>query len=387
MNLDSTSVLVVTALVVNVSGILFILETLLRRDEGAGRVWAIAFLAAMLTTLSYIIWVQQPAAWGAVAVGNSAFVVGTGCLWLGCRRFNERRIDWASALVGLAALGAAGAVVAAGPDGGDWAGAVWMFIPLVVFAGAGAVECMRGALGESRSAWVLAAVLAAQSLYYISRTTAFLTSGPESALFQTAFGTVPTSLVTIVLTIVAVVVASVLRASRVPMRGFVGSTFIVESDGIMPTGAFSEAFADVCGRARERGDPLAVIAVRIDDLEQISTAFGSEAARAITEVLRLGVRRHARSHACVADDGPTGLLVGIVVDSEREARRQAALIYRGLFDDLGAAGGEVIPVVGVGLAVSETTGYELDSLIEVAREAAQRAAHSVDNAVLVGDAE
>ena len=159
MNLDPTSVLVVTALVVNVSGILFILETLLRRDEGAGRVWAIAFLAAMLTTLSYIIWAQQPAAWGAVAVGNAAFVVGTGCLWLGCRRFNERRIDWASALVGLAALGAAAAVIIAGPEGGDWAGAVWMFIPLVVFAGAGAVECMRGVLGESRSAWVLAAVL------------------------------------------------------------------------------------------------------------------------------------------------------------------------------------------------------------------------------------
>ena len=47
----------------------------------------------------------------------------------------------------------------------------------------------------------------------------------------------------------------------------------------------------------------------------------------------------------------------------------------------------MIPVVGVGLAVSETTGYDLDSLVAVAREAAQRAAISVDNAVLVGDAE
>ena len=33
------------------------LETLLRRDEGAGRIWALAFLAAMLTTLAYVIWV------------------------------------------------------------------------------------------------------------------------------------------------------------------------------------------------------------------------------------------------------------------------------------------------------------------------------------------
>ncbi len=67
---DLASVLVMTALVVNVSGILFIVETLLRRDEGAGRVWALAFLAGMLTTLSYIVWVQSPGAWWAVAVGN-----------------------------------------------------------------------------------------------------------------------------------------------------------------------------------------------------------------------------------------------------------------------------------------------------------------------------
>ena len=35
MTLDLTSVLVMTALVVNTSGVLFIVETLLRRDEGA----------------------------------------------------------------------------------------------------------------------------------------------------------------------------------------------------------------------------------------------------------------------------------------------------------------------------------------------------------------
>ena len=95
-----------------------------------------------------------------------------------------------------------------------------MFIPLLGFAGVAAVECLRGALGESRTAWVLSAVLGVQALYYVSRTTAFITSGPESALFQSAFGTVNTSILTTTLTIVAVVVTSVLRASRAPMRGY-----------------------------------------------------------------------------------------------------------------------------------------------------------------------
>ena len=108
LDLDLYSVLVMTAVVVNVSGVLFIVETLLRRDEGAGRIWALAFLAAMLTTLAYVIWVQSPEAWWAIAVGNAAVRRGTGCMWLGCRRFNGRRMAWSSV-----ARGGRGGVAAA----------------------------------------------------------------------------------------------------------------------------------------------------------------------------------------------------------------------------------------------------------------------------------
>ncbi len=395
MNLDLDSVLVMTALVVNVSGILFIVETLLRRDEGAGRVWALAFLAAMLTTLAYVIWVQTPGAWWAIAVGNAAFVAGTGCMWLGCRRFNGRRMGWPSLIVAAAVIGAAVAVFVEGPDAGDWAGALWMFVPLVAFAGAGAIECLRGELLESRTAWVLSAVLGFQSLFYLSRTTAFVTSGPESSLFTDGFGTIPTSFVTVTLTIVAVVVTSVLRAARAPMRGHLrpaGSGGA--SDGIFSQDVFGGVMSGLCSRARWRNELVGVIAVRIDDLEQISTAFGSDVARAVTETWRTGVRRHAPSNSFVAEDGPSGLLVGVLVESPREARRQAGVIYRGLFEDLGRVGvggdagaGGVIPVVGVGVALSDTTGYDADALSSVARDAASRAATNVDTSVLVGEAE
>ncbi|SFS03963.1 hypothetical protein SAMN04487846_1730 [Microbacterium sp. cf046] len=395
LNLDLDSVLVMTALVVNVSGILFIVETLLRRDEGAGRVWALAFLAAMLTTLAYIVWAQSPDAWWAIAVGNGAFVAGTGCMWLGCRRYNARRMGWSSAAVAVAVVAAATAVFVAGPAAGDWAGALWMFVALIAFAGAGAVECLRGELRESRTAWVLSAVFAFQSLYYLSRTTAFLTSGPESSLFQSAFGTIPTSFVTVTLTIVAVVVTSVLRASRAPMRGHLRPAgFGTARDGILAQDVFDGAMTDLCERARWRSELVGVIAVRIDDLEQISTAFGSDVARAVTETWRTGVRRHAPSNSFVAEDGPTGLLVGVLVDSPRDARREAAAIYRGLFDELGMVGGGmsgdiggVIPVVGVGVSLSDTTGYDAETLAAVARDAASRAATSVDTSVLIGEAE
>ena len=80
MTLQLASVVIMTALVVNVSGILFIVETLLRRDVGAGRIWALGFLAAMLTTLAYTVWAQSVGGWWAIAVGNAAFVAGTPAL-------------------------------------------------------------------------------------------------------------------------------------------------------------------------------------------------------------------------------------------------------------------------------------------------------------------
>lgn len=388
MTLDLVSVLVMTALVVNVSGILFIIETLLRRDEGAGRIWALAFLAGMLTTVAYLVWVQADGAWWSIAVGNAAFVTSTGCMWLGCRRFNLRRMSWSSALVALAATAAALAVAVEQPGGGDWAGALWMFVPLLGFAGVAAIECLRGALAESRTAWVLAAVLGIQSLYYVSRTTVFIGSGPESDLFQTVFGTVTTSVLTVTLTIVAVVVTSVLRATRAPMRGYLRPPGMgAVQDGILPEDVFAVAIDHLCERASRRSELVGVVAVRIEDLEQISTAFGSEVARAVAETWRRGVRLHAPSNALVADDGPKGLLVAVLVPSPQEARRVSGAIYRGLFEDLGRVGGGVIPVVGVGVGLSDASGYDAQQLIRVAREAASRAAASVETSVLVGDDE
>ena len=387
MSLDLPSILVITALVVNVSGVLFILETLLRRDEGAGRIWAVGFLAAMLTTLSYVVWASLEDAWWAVAVGNAAFVAGTGCMWLGCRRFNGRSMTWASLLVAAGVIAAAVSVALEGETGGDWAGALWMFVALVLFAGLGAAECLRGALRASRTAWVLGAVLGIQSLYYVSRTTAFLISGPESTLFQTAFGTVSTSFLTVTLTIVAVVVTSVLRAARAPMRGYIrpSSPEHVE-DGIAPQGEFAGLLAALCGRAAARSELVAVTAVRIDDLEQISSAFGTEVAAAIVEAWRTGVRRHAPANALVGEDGSSGLVVAVAVPSAEDARRRAGAIYRGLFDDLGKVGGGVIPVIGVGVALSDAVGHRAGDLVRVAREAAGRAATSVESSVLMADA-
>lgn len=386
MSLDLFSVTVVTALVVVVSGVVFLLETVARRDEGAGRIWALAFLAGMLTTISYMVWAMVPSTWWAVAVGNGAFVAATGCMWLGCRRFNGGRMLVPSVIVGAAVLAASIAVIASGPDGGDWAGALEMFAGILVFAVAGCVESLRGAMGSIRTSWGLAFVLGLQALYYLVRSVVLLAAGTESALFQNWFGTVSTSFLTVTLSIVALVVTSVLRAGRATLWGSQSTSDGADlHDGILAEESFSAVLADIDERAARRGELVGVIAVRIEDLDQISTAFGSEVARSVTDAWRRSVRRNAPSASPVGEDGPAGLTIAIVPTGVAEARREAATMYRALVEDLGGVAGGVIPIVGVGVGLTDIVGHDAAALLRAAREAAERAATSVESSVLVGD--
>jgi hypothetical protein len=164
--------------VLMVAGVVFVIETLLRRDEGAGRVWALAFLAGILTTVCYLVWGAYPETWWAVAAGNGSFVAGTGLLWLGARRFNGRPMRWPSIVVAIVSLAACGAVVVAGPEAGDWAGAVFMFLSIAALAVAGTIESVTGEMGANRNAVGLAFVLGLQALFYIARSIVFVAYGP-----------------------------------------------------------------------------------------------------------------------------------------------------------------------------------------------------------------
>lgn len=388
IELDQVTLSLMTAIVVIVSGVFFIVETLLRRDEGAGRVWSIGFLGAMLTTLSYMAWALDPTAMWPVAVGNTTFVAGTGCMWLGCRVFNRRRMTVSSIVVAVGAVGAFASVLLAGPQGGDWAGAPWMFVCLMVFAALGAVESVRGDMGTYRTSWGLCAVLALQALFYVGRLIVVGVEGFRGTLFLTWFGSATTSILTVVLTIVALVVTSVLRADRVAQRGTVPAAPapLIGTEGVLSRAVFARLLAEATARAARRGDLIAVLAVRMDDLPQISTAFGSETARDIAQAARTSVQRNAAALSLVGEDGPNGLLLAVLASSEPDARRQGGLVYRGLLDDLGDVAGGVIPVVGIGIVLGGAGRTDAADLMDSARDAARRAAGTAGTSVLVGGA-
>ncbi|PZU37856.1 MAG: hypothetical protein DI573_10835 [Microbacterium sp.] len=380
-DLFTTSML--AAVVVVVSGVLFIVESVVRKDAGAGRVWSLAFLGAILSTLCYLAWAAGIDPWIAVAVGNAAFVAGTGSMWLGCRSFNGRILRVPAIIVSAASVAALVAVLIEGPDGGDWAGAVVMFVALATFAILGSIESRRGAMGRHATAIGLTVVLAFQGLFYTARTLVFLAAGPESAIFQTWFGSITVSFLTVILTIVAVVTISVLRGTPATRTMGDAATLALSPDGVLLPGSFERVLGPVLDRARQSGERIAVIALRIDDLPHIATAFGPLEAEDITREWRAGVRRYAPTTAMIGETDTAGLVVGFPPSSIGDARRIASRIHRRVLDDFATMGTAVVPVVGVGIALTDSIGYDADQMVRAASEAATRSASSPDASVII----
>lgn len=387
MVFDMFSISVCTAVVVIVAGVQFVLDTALRRDTGAGRIWSLAFIAAILTTLCYLAWVASGEAGIAIALGNASFVVGTGCLWVGSRSYNGRSLSVSAWIVAGSAAAALVATLVAGPTGGDWAGALVMFVALAVLAGLGAVESRRGAMGRSASTIALTLVLGVQCLYYVARSIVFVMVGPSDEFFLAWFGSITTSFLTIILTIVAVVSMSVLRSGQARLRGRGdGTTLHLDADGLYDDESFAKLFGDLTHRAAAFSERIAVIAVRLDDLPQIATAFGTVEAQDIAHAWRVGTRRYSPTSAIVGHAGSAGIVVALQPSSIGDARRVASRIHRRLLDDFGSIGTSVVPVLGVGIAVSDIAGYDSEALMIAANDAAVRSASSPDASVMIAGA-
>lgn len=383
MSLDLDTVMAMTALVVTVSGIVFVAETVIRRDDGAGRIWAGAFLAGPVATLSYLVSLYTPSVWWAVAVGNAAYVSTVSAMWLGCRRYNGRSMGWATALVVAAGVLAAAVVLAAGPDGGSWAGMRTMLVLLTLFGVLGGIECLRGDLNATHTAWALAAVFLLHTLMDITRLIVFSLEGPQGEVFTSGLSTIRASVVTVTLTIVAVVVVSVLRAGRTPIRGIRALTSVRSrtvdeivratgaDSGVLVAEQFRVALQGLLTRAGWHDEIVAVLAVRVGDVARIGVAYGSEAAREFSQTWRHSVRWHAPAVARVGEDGASVLLVSTVVASRADAHRVAGRIARGVFEDLRAVPEAALPAVGVGMALTIDHGSDAQRLVAAARAASQ----------------
>lgn len=374
--------LVALALVVGVSGAYFLLETLVLRDSGAGRLWAVGFLAGVLTTFCYMVWALSDgvAAWIAVAVGNTSFVAATGLLWLGARGFNKRtQWRWPVSLVVAGATLAAGTVLWEGVDGGAWAGWQAYMGGVVVFGVLSAIEARRGRLGTEPMSIALMAASGFQAAYFATRMGIFVVVGAGTPLFDEWFGSTTVSLVSIVLTVVTVLSATSLR------RRFEDADRSSEQGRTPSAPAHDDDIVDVLARARGAGRTVALIALHVERIDLVGVAFGRNAATRVIDAMRSSARRRAPIWARVQDVGEDGVIVACEAESTAVARREAEAIRRLVLDDLVEGDPIIVPVLGVGLVMAPSEEALVDRAIERAMEAAILSAGAPDARVVVAD--
>jgi len=384
MTLDLVTTTFMTAIVALVASLTFIIDTVLRRDTGPGRLWAVAFFCGLATTVSYTAWSAGVGGAVSIGIGNVFFVLVPGFVWLGARQFNDRSNAVAAGVVLAGAVASFTAVMIEGAGPGGWGGWPTMAFCLVALFVAGAIESLRTPMLRIRTAWALSAVLSLTALFYGARLVVFLAAGPDSELFSQWFGTISANIVTVVLTMVVAIVTSVLRSNRTAEQRYSWLTEGgVAADGVMLARTFAGAAADMVERASWRSEGVALIVIQVDGMDGIRAAFGPETADAISDACRQSVRRYAPASAIVGEDGDDRLVVCAVAPTGADARRLGAMIYRGSMEELSAAASGLFPSVGVGVAFAEDAGYDLARLQGGARDAARRATDTPGASVLL----
>jgi diguanylate cyclase (GGDEF)-like protein len=361
MVLDDVTLLVVSGLVVVLCGLSFILNTAYSHDDPPGRVWSIAFMAGVLSSLAYAVYALNASAWSALIVANAAFAVAAGALWSGARLYNRRSsLFW---VTGVAFVVVALAVVLRGPGAGGWAGAVELYLAVAAFAALGAAEAYRGRLRRNVNGRLLVVIFILVAMYYAARAIVFLVDGPEGTLFREFFDTAITTIVNVMLVVIASIAMSVLRAERGRGRA-VGdvSRGINSAAGVLSAAAFAQAAADHVDRARHAGQGMAMIGADMDNLVEFNTAFGradaDEAIGAFAQTLRM----NAPVMAIIGHPGAGRFLVLTPVASVTEATVIAERLQLALVDQPLTSSRQIRITASFGLTDSWNAGHDLDAL-------------------------
>jgi len=231
MQLDAATLVVLSGLVSVICGVSFVVNTVYLRSDGPGRLWSMAYIAAIMSAVSYAVHMYGPDAWWAVVVGHVMLAMAVGGLWSGLRLYNGRgSLLWVALLV-------AGTVAAStllhGPGEHEATAMFEVAAAVALLSGLGCVEATRGALRRNLNGRILAFALGGVALFSLARAVLFMVAN------------------------------DLLHA------------------------AFAQAGIDHLDRARERGAGLAMIGAEIDNLPAINAAFGRDAGdEAISEFAR-----------------------------------------------------------------------------------------------------
>jgi diguanylate cyclase (GGDEF) domain len=378
--LDLTTLLIVSAVIITLIGILFVVDSFSRQDDPVGRTWSLAYLAGMISTFSYLASGMYPSLWWGIAIGNGAVVLSSGSVWAGARRFNQRRsLLWVALAAALLTALITGLTV---PTGGVWSGSQVMIASTAVFGIMGGVECFRRPMLSYRNGRFLAIVALVAGVYYAIRLVAFLRWGPQSATFTAVAGTAISTLVVLIFVTGGAFAMVALRGEESRRSLFASES---ENPGNEAAGRaeFDAIVSGMLEAASAAGRPAAVVVADIDEVSTLNAAFGraygDRVLNRFVELLRsqlpfgTALTHVAGNRFVFALDGSADDAVGLA-EGIREALLDAPLVA----DQAG-----VRVTASFGVAGSDRSGYRLDGLRTAATAAVDAAKRAGRNRVVL----
>ncbi|MEO8907974.1 MAG: GGDEF domain-containing protein [Microbacteriaceae bacterium] len=357
ITLDVPTLFIASALVVTLTAILFVIDSLGRGEDAVGRLWSLAYVSATTTTFAYLLSSVYPVMWWGIPLGNGAAVLGFGAIWSGARRFNDRSmLLWVILAV---SAGVALASLVQGPTGGYWAGADVMFWGMSAFGLLAGIECLRPRLLSFHSARFLSVLMLLSCVYYLGRVIFFYLVGPNSEVFTTYFGSAVTALVLVMFVTGGAISMVNLRGEDLRQSFTNKHSADLLTDTASPD-QFTDVVTPMLVAARESAWPIALVIADIDELASINAAFGraygDQVLVRFVEVLRAAAPFGTPLCRLVANR--FAFLLSDATAAEAAALAERIRVYL-LETPLVGDGAGVRVTASFGVAGSDAAGYDL----------------------------
>jgi diguanylate cyclase (GGDEF)-like protein len=304
--LDATTLLLVSSVVISISGVTFILATVLRRNDLVGRLWSIFYVGAIFSVFAMIVGDAAEQTWWAFGAGSGFFVAALGLVWAGARAANRRQ-----PLIAILIAIAAGVLVVvlrlvAGPSGASAHGSVEMYVGAAVFFGLAGVESSRGSLGKLSGGRVLAVLLGLAGLYYLVRAVSLVVLGGSDPTFQLFFGESTASLFEIGLAVIGTLGLMSIQDDRFRQASVAEAEFgaRVAIDGILVRETFQELAETWLMRSIRERTTLALVVIEVADLSEVNVAFGRAAGDSALRTVGRLVLMHAPTSSLLGHISP-----------------------------------------------------------------------------------
>ena len=302
--LDDATVFTIASLVITVTAVLFILSTILRRNDPVGRLWSVFFIGSIFSVFAMMVASSTPNAWWAFPVGHGFYVAALGMIWSGARQANRKR-PLLFVPLGLGLLVTLSRFVA-GPEAVTPAGSPEMFLGAAVFFAAASLECASRELKRLADGRLLAVLLAIAAVFYTARAVALASFGGDAPAFTAIFGATSASLFEIVVAIVGTFALSAVQTERFRRMSTSDADFgtQVSIDGILGRDAFRELAESWLLRSVRQRATLVLLLIELADLSEVNVAFGRAAGDSAIRLTGRLVLTHAPTSALVGHLSP-----------------------------------------------------------------------------------